>query len=86
MTLCRWPLRVNGFGLAESVPRRDLFPMVPRKHDGPIATGLWLNPKWRPLVIGLLHPLTEVENWEGTDAEKEQAAQWARDLLADMYT
>lgn len=36
---------------------------------------------WLPVVIGTLLPIMENDYWWGTDAERERAADWAKELI-----
>lgn len=36
---------------------------------------------WLPAIIGTLLPMTENDYWYGTNVEKEQAADWAKELI-----
>lgn len=37
--------------------------------------------EWLPVILGLLMETTEPDFWMGTDTEKEQASEWADELI-----
>lgn len=64
---------------------RQFYP-VTDEHDSGRKTRIKINAEWRPLVAGLLEPLTDPENWQyHPDFTSEEMAEWGQELMDDMY-